>query len=111
MLTVTVNTNNPFCYPKTQMLPLNLYIVGNLLVTSSDEKKYVIKVADFGLSRVVDEDKEYYKTTNGEMAVKWAPPEALQYGKFSSKSGNFFQFFQNEFNRICFRFFQFCRIC
>src|SRR4051812_739022 len=47
----------------------------NLLVTVRDEEKYVIKVADFGLSRITR-----------TIPVKWCAIESLEYRKFSSKS-------------------------
>src|SRR4029079_5080078 len=56
----------------------------NLLVTTGDEEKYIVKVADFGLSRITD--KGYYKTSDKTMPVKWRAPESLEYGSFSSKS-------------------------
>lgn len=45
----------------------------------------VVKVADFGLARYVLDD-EYQSSAGTKFPVKWAPPEVLQYTKFSSKS-------------------------
>ncbi|KAK7097302.1 tyrosine-protein kinase Btk-like [Littorina saxatilis] len=45
----------------------------------------VIKVADFGLARYVLDD-EYQSSAGTKFPVKWAPPEVLQYTRFSSKS-------------------------
>ncbi len=42
----------------------------NLLVNSSANSKYVVKVADFGLSRIVS-DKQYYAATSSSMPIKW----------------------------------------
>jgi len=52
----------------------------NLLV---DENKRV-KVGDFGLSRVLEDN--YYTSSNKSMPIKWSPPEALNYQKFSKAS-------------------------
>jgi len=54
----------------------------NLLVKHEDER-YIIKVADFGLSRATN---NYYKTTNAVFPVKWSPPEVIEYERFSQKS-------------------------
>ena len=43
------------------------------------------KIADFGLSRAVV-DKEYYRSTGGLIAVRWAAPEVLEEQKFSEQS-------------------------
>lgn len=45
----------------------------------------VVKVADFGLARYVLDD-EYQSSAGTKFPVKWAPPEVLQYTRFSSKS-------------------------
>jgi serine/threonine protein kinase len=56
----------------------------NLLVRK-EGKKYVIKVADFGMSRVTD-DQAMYESTSNKFPVKWSAPEVLQYRKYSPKS-------------------------
>jgi len=43
------------------------------------------KVADFGLSRELN-DKQYYSSKAGNMAIKWTAPEALTMQKFSHQS-------------------------
>ena len=54
----------------------------NCLVSSG----LVVKIADFGMSRNLY-SKDYYRT-QGEtsLPVRWMPPEALVYGKFSTKT-------------------------
>jgi serine/threonine protein kinase len=46
----------------------------------------VAKVADFGLSRAFSGESEYYKSTNGMMALRWTAPEAMTTLKFSVKT-------------------------
>eukprot|EP00127_Corallochytrium_limacisporum_P004888 Clim_evm32s191 gene=Clim_evmTU32s191 len=43
---------------------------------------YICKVADFGLSRVMEDDQ--YITRGGQIPVRWTAPEALKYRRFSS---------------------------
>ena len=51
----------------------------NLLATQgTDQNKYLIKVADFGLSRT--SDSGYYKTEDKSIPFKWTAPEALKRG-------------------------------
>jgi serine/threonine protein kinase/ankyrin repeat protein len=54
----------------------------NLLVKGED-KRFVVKVADFGLSRVTD--GTYYSRSR-KFPIKWTAPEALQFARFSTKS-------------------------
>ncbi|KAL5491578.1 hypothetical protein EMCRGX_G016891 [Ephydatia muelleri] len=53
----------------------------NVLVT----KACVCKIADFGLSRNLDE-KHYYFSHGGMVPVKWTAPEAVCYKKYSTAS-------------------------
>lgn len=48
-------------------------------------EKLVVKICDFGMGRVVDEDL-YTARTGTKMPIKWTAPEALCYDAFSSKS-------------------------
>eukprot|EP00731_Ephydatia_muelleri_P014769 Em0008g489a len=53
----------------------------NVLVT----KACVCKIADFGLSRNLDEE-HYYLSSGGMVPVKWTAPEAVCYKKYSTAS-------------------------
>ncbi|XP_076223812.1 tyrosine-protein kinase Btk29A isoform X4 [Nomia melanderi] len=53
----------------------------NCLVGSEN----VVKVADFGLARYVLDD-QYTSSGGAKFPIKWAPPEVLNYTRFSSKS-------------------------
>jgi serine/threonine protein kinase len=59
----------------------------NLLIAfgASPISQYSVKVADFGLSKTI-QDSEYYRTEGKELAVRWSAPESLLYGKFSKAS-------------------------
>jgi serine/threonine protein kinase len=46
----------------------------------------IVKVADFGLSRILTDEESYYKTDCSTMPIKWTAPEGIEFGKFSSKS-------------------------
>ncbi|XP_041666915.1 tyrosine-protein kinase SYK isoform X2 [Cheilinus undulatus] len=53
-----------------------------LLVT-----QHYAKISDFGLSKAIAEDKNYYMAqAHGKWPVKWYAPESILYYKFSSKS-------------------------
>jgi len=59
-----------------------------------------LKVADFGLARYVLDD-QYTSSGGTKFPIKWAPPEVLNYTRFSSKSdvwayGKAFHFMANE---------------
>ncbi|XP_019877153.1 tyrosine-protein kinase Btk29A isoform X2 [Aethina tumida] len=53
----------------------------NCLVGTGD----IVKVADFGLARYVLDD-QYTSSGGSKFPIKWAPPEVLNYTRFSSKS-------------------------
>lgn len=53
----------------------------NCLVGSEN----IVKVADFGLARYVLDD-QYTSSGGTKFPIKWAPPEVLNYTRFSSKS-------------------------
>lgn len=50
----------------------------NVLVSSYD----CVKLADFGLSRVV-QDSCYYQATKGKLPIKWMAPESINFRRFS----------------------------
>jgi len=45
----------------------------------------LIKVADFGLTRFVQDD-QYTASEGAKFPIKWSSPEVINYGKYSSKS-------------------------
>ncbi|XP_004343576.1 tyrosine-protein kinase CSK [Capsaspora owczarzaki ATCC 30864] len=47
----------------------------------------VVKIADFGLSRELTDEQDYYRMqTRGKLPVKWMAPETMTFRKFSSMS-------------------------
>ena len=55
----------------------------NCLVGDGD----IVKVADFGLSRLIGEAEECYQAREGaKFPIKWTAPESLAFNKFSTKS-------------------------
>uniref|UniRef100_A0A8C1ECY4 Tyrosine-protein kinase n=1 Tax=Cyprinus carpio carpio TaxID=630221 RepID=A0A8C1ECY4_CYPCA len=55
----------------------------NILVASDT----LVKIADFGLTKIIPVDKEYYRVTQpGESPVFWYAPESISELKFSHKS-------------------------
>uniref|UniRef100_W8BKV1 receptor protein-tyrosine kinase n=1 Tax=Ceratitis capitata TaxID=7213 RepID=W8BKV1_CERCA len=54
----------------------------NVLV--SDD--YVMKIADFGLARDIQDTDYYRKNTNGRLPIKWMAPESLQDKFYDSQS-------------------------
>ncbi|CAG2165837.1 unnamed protein product [Oppiella nova] len=53
----------------------------NILVGDNNE----VKVADFGLARIIEEE-EYVARMGAKFHIKWTAPEAALFGKFSTKS-------------------------
>jgi serine/threonine protein kinase len=57
----------------------------NLLAAHGDaHHKSIVKIADFGLSRVTEAG--FYKSENGTIPFKWTAPEVIKHGTFSSSS-------------------------
>lgn len=54
----------------------------NVLVSDN----YVMKIADFGLARDVQDTDYYRKKTNGRLPIKWMAPESLQEKFYDSQS-------------------------
>ena len=54
----------------------------NVLVSSWD----CVKLADFGLSRVLQEDSCYYKASKGKLPIKWMAPESINFRRFTVAS-------------------------
>nr|XP_046248263.1 tyrosine-protein kinase JAK2 [Scatophagus argus]XP_046248264.1 tyrosine-protein kinase JAK2 [Scatophagus argus] len=55
----------------------------NILVASES----LVKIADFGLTKIIPFDKEYYRVTQpGESPIFWYAPESITEFKFSHKS-------------------------
>jgi focal adhesion kinase 1 len=44
-----------------------------------------VKLADFGLSRWV-EDQSYYKASKGKLPIKWMSPESINFRRFTTAS-------------------------
>ena len=70
---------------------LNLILL--LLLTSRDiaarnvlvSAHNCVKLADFGLSRWV-EDQSYYKASKGKLPIKWMSPESINFRRFTTAS-------------------------
>ncbi|KAM9358551.1 tyrosine-protein kinase JAK2 [Symphorus nematophorus] len=55
----------------------------NILVASET----LVKIADFGLTKIIPFDKEYYRVTQpGESPIFWYAPESISESRFSHKS-------------------------
>jgi len=63
-------------------------VARNILVGDKISGVPVVKVAGFGLARVLEED-EYNVRTGAKFPIKWTAPEAALYGTFSIKSDVF----------------------
>ena len=50
------------------------------------EENNVIKVADFGLSRLTVTGDDYTARAGAKFPIKWTAPESLAYNRFSTKS-------------------------
>ena len=43
-------------------------------------------IADFGLSRGLSSEKDYYKSSSGQFPIRWTAPEAMSSGRFNEAS-------------------------
>ena len=50
------------------------------------DSEHRCKIADFGMSREIVDDDEYYRSRGGQLPVRWTAPEALDERKFSEQS-------------------------
>ena len=55
------------------------------LITAGKKTVYSTQIADFGMSRAL-QDTDYYVSRGGKIPVKWTAPEALHYKKYSTAS-------------------------
>ena len=46
---------------------------------------HVVKVADFGLARLMRDDDTYTAHVGAKFPIKWTAPEGLAYNTFSTK--------------------------
>lgn len=64
---------------------------------------HLVKVADFGLARLMRDDT-YTAHAGAKFPIKWTAPEGLAYNKFSTKSdvwGNEFFLLSNKLKFAC----------
>lgn len=45
-----------------------------------------VKLADFGLSRWMGQDQDYYKASKGKLPIKWMSPESINFRRFTTAS-------------------------
>ena len=64
---------------ETSMMLNTIY--RNVLVSENN----IVKIADFGLARLIKED-EYEARVGARFPIKWTAPEAANYSRFSIKS-------------------------
>ena len=49
-------------------------------------EEYLVKVADFGLARLMDGEDTYTARAGAKFPIKWTAPEGLAYNRFTTKS-------------------------
>ena len=57
------------------------------------EANNMVKVADFGLSRVMVTGDDYTARIGAKFPIKWTAPESLAYNTFSTKSDVWCKFY------------------
>lgn len=74
------------CCFRSSLLPSSLSLPRDLAARNClVGEHYQIKVADFGLSRLMESDV-YNAREGAKFPIKWTAPEALAYNKFSIRS-------------------------
>jgi len=58
----------------------------NILVSKDHNDAYVLKVADFGMSRDIYSDGVYVKQSSGVLPLKWTAPESIADSIYTSQS-------------------------
>lgn len=54
----------------------------NVLVNEN----FTIKITDFGMAKVIENQESYKETVNIKLPLKWSAPEALFHGVFTTQS-------------------------
>lgn len=71
------------CLPIASFQCLHRDLAARNVLVADD---YVLKIADFGLSRNIAQSDYYKKVTEGKLPIKWMAPEALIDRKYTIKS-------------------------
>lgn len=83
--TVKENINNIYHWYELIKINENCFrrdiAARNVLVSSH----HCVKLADFGLSRWV-QDQSYYKASKGKLPIKWMSPESINFRRFTTAS-------------------------
>ena len=58
----------------------------NILVSKDHNDAYIVKVADFGMSRDICIDGVYVKQSSGVLPLKWTAPESIANAIYTSQS-------------------------
>ena len=66
-------------------ITIEAYTVSALRYVTHKFLLQIVKIADFGLARLIKED-EYEARVGARFPIKWTAPEAANYSKFSIKS-------------------------
>ncbi len=56
-----------------------------MTVSGTGMTKYLVKVGDFGLSKVM-QHSEYYSASTKNIPIKWSALEVIDYGKYTLAS-------------------------
>lgn len=83
IVTIATEIANGMAYLASNNLIHRDLATRNVLISKTNK----IKIADFGLARIVLEDEEYVsRVKGGGGSVRWMPPEALVSAKFTIKT-------------------------